>query len=79
MLLLTTSELRVLEQLFYFCDEMRAAMKRISIAGMLLLLTQTSCIVAGYSNRGGWFLWPGGLLGILIVVAVILLLARRRS
>ena len=54
-------------------------MKRLSILGMLLLLTQTSCIVGGYSNRGGWFLWPGGLLGVLILVAVVLFLARRRS
>ena len=53
-------------------------MKRISILAVLMLLTQTACIVGGYSNRGGWFLWPGGLLGLLIVVAVLFLLMRRR-
>jgi hypothetical protein len=42
------------------------------------LLLQTSCIVVGYTNRGGWFVWPGGIFGVLVIVAVLFMLARRR-
>lgn len=54
-------------------------MKHFSLRILLLLLalSQSSCIVAGYSSRGGWFVWPGGL-GLLVVVAVVLLLLARR-
>ena len=52
-------------------------MKRIAALALLLALAQPSCVVVGYSNRGGWFFWPGGL-GLLVIVAVVLLLARRR-
>jgi hypothetical protein len=53
-------------------------MKIIALVSVLLL-TQTSCVVAGYSNRGGWFFWPGGLLGLLIIVGVLFLLFKRRG
>jgi hypothetical protein len=44
----------------------------------LLLLFSSGCIVAGgYSSRGGWFIWPG-TIGILLVIAVLFLLFRRR-
>jgi hypothetical protein len=44
----------------------------------LLLLFSSGCVVAGgYSSRGGWFIWPG-TIGILVVVAVLFLLFRRR-
>lgn len=54
-------------------------MKRV-LAMLLLLSTQlasSACVGVGYSNRGGWFVWPGGL-GLLLVIVVILLLLRRR-
>jgi uncharacterized integral membrane protein len=37
------------------------------ILGSALILS--SCLVMAYSNRGGWRVWPGGLilLGILLV------------
>jgi hypothetical protein len=42
------------------------------------LLLQTSCIVVGYTDRGGWFVWPGGIFAILIILAVLFMLTRRR-
>lgn len=56
-------------------------MKRIVIFGALLLLSlQPSCLVVGggYSNRSGWVFFPGGLLGLLVIIGVALLLAKRR-
>ena len=51
-------------------------MKQVGIT--LLLLFSSGCIVAGgYSSERGWFIWPG-TLGILIVVALLFLLLRRR-
>jgi hypothetical protein len=53
-------------------------MKRVAILALMIACLQSSCImVGGYSNRGGWFFWPGGL-GILLLIVVVLLLARRR-
>lgn len=57
-------------------------MKRIFIFVALLLISlQPSCLVigGGYSNRGGWFFFPGGLLGLLLIVGLALLFARRRN
>lgn len=51
-------------------------MKQVSIITLLLL--SSGCVVAGgYSSGRGWFIWPG-TLGILLVVAVLFLLLRRR-
>jgi uncharacterized membrane protein YdcZ (DUF606 family) len=55
-------------------------MKRILMLAFSLALLQPSCVVAGgYRSGDGWFFWPGGLLGVLIIVAVLFLLARRRK
>ncbi len=52
-------------------------MNRLAVSTILLLITQTSCaVVGGYSNRGGWFLWPGGL-GLILMIVLVLFLARR--
>ncbi len=54
--------------------------RRFGMAAMaaLCLLTQTGCLViAGYSSRGGWFLWPGGLGGLLLILLVLFVLLRR--
>jgi hypothetical protein len=40
-------------------------------------LSQGGCVMVGYSSRGGWFFWPGGL-GLLVFVVLALLLLRRR-
>jgi hypothetical protein len=50
------------------------------LASLLLLsmqLASSSCVGVGYSSRGGWFIWPGGL-GLLVVILVVFLLLRRR-
>ena len=53
-------------------------MKRWMSAGALLSVTGlTGCIAVGYSSGHGWFLWPGGL-GLLLVIVLILALLRRR-
>ena len=46
------------------------------IAG-LLSISQTGCVAVGYSSGGGWFVWPGGL-GLLLVVLLVIYLLRRR-
>ncbi len=35
------------------------------------------CIMVGYSSRGGFFVWPGGL-GLLLLLLVLWLLLRSR-
>ena len=47
----------------------------------LLTLSQPGCVVGGYSSGGGggWFLWPGGILGLVIVLAILFLIFRRRG
>jgi hypothetical protein len=54
-------------------------MQRISLLIFALVISQPACIVAGgYSNDGGFYLWPGSLISIVIVIAVLLFLRRRR-
>lgn len=40
-------------------------------------LPLTGCIAFGYSSSGGWFIWPGGL-GLLLLIAIVLMVLRRR-
>jgi fatty acid desaturase len=37
----------------------------------------SGCLGAGYSSGGGWFVWPGSL-GLLVIVLLIVFLVRRR-
>jgi hypothetical protein len=37
----------------------------------------SGCLVAGYSSGGGWFVWPGSL-GLILIVLLIVFLIRRR-
>jgi hypothetical protein len=46
-------------------------------AACVATLGLSGCLVAGYSSGGGWFVWPGGL-GLLVIVLVIVFLMRRR-
>lgn len=48
------------------------------VLALLIYLSQASCVVVGYRSGGGWFVWPGALT-ILVVVAILFLLARRRG
>ena len=45
------------------------------LLALVLGAAQSGCIVAGYSTRGGWFLWPGGL-GLIILLLVLMLMRR---
>ena len=46
---------------------------------VLTLVFSSGCIVAGgYSSDGGWFIWPGSILGIVAIVLVLLFFLRRR-
>ena len=46
-------------------------------AASVATLGLSGCLAAGYSSGGGWFIWPGSL-GFLVIVLVIVLLVRRR-
>lgn len=52
-----------------------------SLANLVLLIsactTLTGCLVAGVSSGGGFFIWPGSL-GLLVVLLIIFLIMRRR-
>ena len=43
----------------------------------LLTLSFSSCLGVGYSSRGGWFVWPGGL-GLLVIILLVVFFMRRR-
>lgn len=61
-------------------DRGRQFMKHRSLILLAPAFLQTSCVVVGYrggEGGGGWFLWPGGL-GLLVMILVAFLLLRRR-
>ena len=47
------------------------------LAASFATVELSGCLVAGYSSGGGWFLWPGSL-GLLVIVVLIVFLVRRR-
>ena len=54
-------------------------MRRRFLLIIALALSQPGCIVAGgYSSDEGFYLGPGSLISIVIVIAVLLFLRRRR-
>jgi hypothetical protein len=44
----------------------------------LITLSSSACVGVGYSSRGGWFVWPGGLGLLLLIIVVVLLMRQRR-
>jgi hypothetical protein len=52
-------------------------MKKVGIVSLILMLTSGCVVVGGYSSERGWYLWPGTIV-IFLVVAVIVVLLRRR-
>ena len=40
-------------------------------------LSLTGCVVAGVSSGGGFFIWPGSL-GLLVLILVVIFVLRRR-
>lgn len=53
-------------------------MRRISLLIIAIALSQSACVAGGYSNDRGFYLWPGSLISIVIIIAVLLFLRRRR-
>lgn len=47
-------------------------------AALLLLGALTGCVAVGYSSGGGWFVWPGGLGLILLLLLLFFVLRGRR-
>jgi len=52
-------------------------MKAAGPLALFLAFTQSACIVANYTTTGGWFIWPGGL-GLVAIVLLLLFLRRGR-
>jgi hypothetical protein len=50
----------------------------VAAATLLAASGLCGCLVAGVSSGGGWFIWPGGLGFLLMILVVFLLLRRRR-
>jgi hypothetical protein len=49
------------------------------LAADFLVFTQTGCVVVGgYSSRGGWFFWPGGLAIAVLLLLFLFFLRRGR-
>jgi hypothetical protein len=55
-------------------------MRRILFLALALSLSQPACVVAGgYSSDSGFYIWPGSILTIVVIIAVLFLLWRRRG
>lgn len=52
-------------------------MKQIVVVTLLLLFSSGCIVAGGYSSGRGWFIWPG-TIAILLILAVLFLLFRRR-
>jgi hypothetical protein len=53
-------------------------MKRTTVTALALALSQTACVVGGYSSEGGFYLWPGGIVVTILLVLLFLFMRRRR-
>lgn len=53
-------------------------MRRLSVLTLVLALFQPACVVGGYSNDGGFFLWPGSIVLTILLVLLFLYMRRRR-
>ena len=53
-------------------------MKQTIVMALTLALSQTACLVGGYSSRGGFFLWPGSIVITIVLVLLFLFMRRRR-
>ncbi len=38
---------------------------------LLAVFSQSACVVVGYTSRGGWSVWPGGL-GLILMLGLVL-------
>lgn len=53
-------------------------MKQTIVLALAVALSQTACVVGGYSNEGGFFLWPGSIIITVVLVLLFLFMRRRR-
>ena len=53
-------------------------MKRTTLVALALALSQTACVVGGYSSEGGFYLWPGSIVVTVVLVLLFLYMRRRR-
>ncbi len=62
------------------CNDNRSLLRAalILVGGFAMPLTLTGCLVAGYSSRGGGFIWPGGFGLVILVLLLIFFLRGRR-
>ncbi len=49
----------------------------VAILSLLAASSLTGCVAVGYSSGGGWFVWPGGL-GLVVLILLVLFVLRRR-
>jgi hypothetical protein len=54
------------------------SMRRITVTAVPLTLSQTACVVGGYSSEGGFYLWPGSIVVTVALVLLFLFMRRRR-
>jgi nitrate reductase gamma subunit len=52
-------------------------MQRMAFGIGLLVLCSGCVVVGGYSSGRGWFIWPGGIVFLLLIIGLFLLLKRR--
>ncbi len=57
-------------------DKLSAA--GLALLGAMVCVPLTGCIAVGYTSGGGWFVWPGGLGLLLLLIAIVLFVLRRR-
>jgi len=53
-------------------------LNRIGLIATILIMLPGCVVVGGYSSERGWFLWPGTIVIFLIVAVLVLLFRRRR-
>ena len=53
-------------------------MKKIFALSLALVLSQTACVVGGYSSEGGFYLWPGSIVLTIVLILLFLFMRRRR-
>jgi hypothetical protein len=51
---------------------------RLGLISVILIMLPGCVVVGGYSSERGWFVWPGTILVFLVVAVFVLLLRRRR-
>jgi hypothetical protein len=47
------------------------------VCGLGACSALSGCVMVGYSSRGGFFVWPGGI-GLLVLLGILWLIFSRR-